>query len=441
MERINQQCAGLDIGSNKVFMSPDGQEVYHYETFTADFRELVNQLQELCITTVAMEATGVYWVILYEMIQAVGIDVYLVDGQQTKQVPGRKTDVKDAQWIQQLHSYGLLNRCHVTVGQIQTLKVYQRLREGHIEQASMHVNHMQKALIQMNIRLPEVLSQVHGKSGLSIIKAILAGERDKQTLLKLCETSIIKRKGPQVLKALEGFYKEEQLFALQQAYDGYEFYQKQIEQCDQQLDGILTEISKSKEEVEVPKNRKPIRHHKPQVQDLAKKLLKISEGKDPTILPGITDYSQLKLLGELGTDLSKWPSKKRFTSWLGLAPGQNNSGKRRKNKSKRGTFRAGQIFRQSATSLLESKSIALGAFGRRLKGRKCSPIAIKATARKLAEMYWCLMVKGSHYVEKGVQNYEEQLTNQRMKYVHKLAKELNMTVSYNTSNALKKSQL
>jgi hypothetical protein len=300
---------------------------------------------------------------------------------------------------------------------------------------------MQKALIQMNIRLPEVLSQVHGKSGLSIIKAILAGERDKQSLLKLCATSIIKRKGPQVLKALEGFYKEEQLFALQQSYDGYEFYQHQIKQCDLKLDAILTEISKSKEDVEVPKKRKAIRHHKPQVQDLAKKLLKISEGKDPTILPGITDYSQLKLLGELGTDLSKWPSEKQFTNWLGLAPGQNNSGKRNRNKSKRGNFKAGQIFRQSARSLIESKTIALGAFGRRIKARKGPQIAIKATARKLAEMYWRLMVKGSQYVEKGVQHYEDQLMNQRMNYVHRLAKQLNMTVSHNTSTALDKNVL
>ena len=243
------------------------------------------------------------------------------------------------------------------------------------------------------------------------------------------------------MKALDGFYKEEQLFALQQAYDGYGFYQHQIKQCDSKLDAILTEISKNKEDVEIPKKRKPIRHHKPQVPDLAEKLLKISEGKDPTILPGITDYSQLKLLSELGGDLGKWPTEKHFTSWLGLAPGQNNSGKRRKNKSKRGKFKAGQIFRQSATSLIQSKAIALGAFGRRLKARKGPQIAIKATARKLAEMYWRLMVKGSDYVEKGVQHYEEQLVYQKVKQVQRLAKQLNMTVSYNTTNKLNMNSL
>ncbi|NND09252.1 MAG: IS110 family transposase [Saprospiraceae bacterium] len=430
MEKINRQCAGIDVGSAKVFMSPDGKEVISYETFTTDFRELVKRLKSLGITSVAMEATGVYWVILYEMIQAAGIEVYLIDARQTKQVPGRKTDVKDAQWIQQLHSYGLLNRCHVTVGQIQTLKVYQRMREDHIGRAATHVNHMQKALTQMNIRLSEVLSQVHGKSGLSIIRAILAGERDKQKLLDLCATSIKKRKSDEVLKALEGFYNEEQLFALQQSYDGYEFYQKQIEQCDQKLDEILTEISANKDDVDVAKKRKAIRHHKPKVKELAKMLVKISQGKDPTILPGITDYTHLRLLGELGMDLSIWPSEKKFTSWLGLAPGQNNSGKKNRNKSKAGKFRAGQIFRQSARSIIQSKTIALGAFGRRIKARKGPGIAVKATARKLAEMYWRVMVKGSDYVEKGIEQYQEQYMYQRMKYVHKLAKQLNMSVSH-----------
>ena len=199
MEKIREKAAGIDIGAQKVFVSVESQEVKSFYTFTEDFEKLCEYLLKYGIETVAMEATGVYWNILYEMLEETGIDVWLVDGRQTKQVPGRKTDVKDCQWIQQLHSYGLLKRCFVAEADIKELRVYQRLREDHIRSASMHINHMQKALTEMNIRLKEVLSQVHGASGLAIIKAILNGERDKDTLLKLCHQSILKTKKEEIL--------------------------------------------------------------------------------------------------------------------------------------------------------------------------------------------------------------------------------------------------
>ncbi|MDO9579218.1 MAG: transposase, partial [Bacteroidales bacterium] len=175
MKKIRENAAGIDIGAKKVFVSVEGQEVKNFFTFTEDFEQLRDYLLKHKIGTVAMEATGVYWNILYEILEEAGIDVWLVDGRQTKQVPGRKTDVKDCQWIQQLHSYGLLNRCFVVESDIKELRSYQRLREDHIRSASMHVNHMQKALTEMNIRIKEVLSQIHGTSGLAIIEAILKG--------------------------------------------------------------------------------------------------------------------------------------------------------------------------------------------------------------------------------------------------------------------------
>src|SRR5665647_2213021 len=235
MERIREKTAGIDIGARKVFVSIEAQEVRCFFTFTEDFEKLRDYLVENSIETVAMEATGVYWSILYDMLEEAGIDVWLVDGSQTKQVPGRKTDVKDCQWIQQLHSHGLLSRCFVAESDIKELRIYQRLREDHIRSASMHINHMQKALTEMNIRLKEVLSQVHGASGLAIIKAILNGERDKDTLLKLCHQSIIKTKKEEMLKALNGRYTKSGLFALRQTFDSYSFYQQQIKQCDQML--------------------------------------------------------------------------------------------------------------------------------------------------------------------------------------------------------------
>jgi transposase len=431
MEKIREKAAGIDIGSKKVFISIEGQEVRSFYTFTEDFEKLRDYLFENDIKTVAMEATGVYWSILYEMIEEAGIDVWLVDGRQTKQVPGRKTDVKDCQWIQQLHSYGLLNRCFVAESDIKELRAYQRLREDHIRSASMHINHMQKALTEMNIRLTEVLDQIHGVSGLTIIEAILKGERDKEKLLKLCHTKIIKNKKDEVIKALNGRYTKSGLFALRQAFESYCFYQNQIEQCDQMLSEALQKNSKSKPDQKSDARRKPIRHNKPDIDNLGSMMLKIFDGRDATTLSGITDYSWLQLLSETGSDLTRWPTEKHYTSWLGLAPGQHNSGKMKKNRRKSGKPKAGQIFRQIAQSLLTSKRIALGAFGRRLRSRKGSQIAIKSIARKLAVLYWRIMVKGMAFVEEGIKKYDVQLLEQKQRSLNRLAKELKAHVVYN----------
>jgi len=429
MKKIRRHACGIDIGSKKVFVSAEGREVRSFGTFTCDFLELKNYLLDQEVETVAMEATGVYWVILYDILKEAGLDVWLVDGRQTRQVPGRKTDVKDCQWIQQLHSYGLLNRCYVATGKIKELRSYMRLREDHLRSASMHVNHLQKSLIEMNIRLPEVLSQVHGKSGMAIIEAILSGCRDPHELLSLCHTSIKKNKSELVLKALEGHYTESGLFSLRQAHEAYHFYKCQIAACDKQIELLLKEISKDKP---APPGgsagrRKAIRHNRPNIDHLGEQMLKIFEGRDATRLSGITDYNWLQLFSEIGSDLSRWPTEKHFTSWLGLAPGQKNSGKRNRN-VKRGKPNAGQIFRTTAQSLLNSKNLALGAFARRMRGRKGPALAIKATARKLAVQYWRLMVKGVDYVEQGIEYYEKIRTMQKHKHLQRLAIELHMDI-------------
>lgn len=425
MEKIHGNAAGIDIGSMKVFAGTEDGAVQSFGTFTSDFKILAKYLKEKEVNTVAMEATGVYWVILYDILSEEGFDVWLVDGRQTKQVPGRKTDVKDCSWIQQLHSYGLLSRCFVAEGSLKELRSYQRLREDHIRSSAMHINHMQKALIEMNIRLPEVLSQIQGKTGIALIEAILSGERDKATLLSLCYSSVRKKKKEELIKALEGYYTEAGLFALRQAYHAYHFYRKQIQECDVKIQEVLQTINKEKEIGEPELPRKPIRHHKPNVENLGGHLLKIFGDKDASLLAGVTDYTWLQIYSETGDDLSRWPSEKHFTSWLCLSPGQNNSGKK-KRRARKGRPQAGQIFRKIAQSLLQSKHIALGAFGRRIRNKKGSPIAIKAIARKLAVLYWRLMVKGSIYVERGIVHYEEQLKNQKKKLLNKLALELNI---------------
>jgi transposase len=431
MEKIREKAAGIDIGAKKVFVSIEGQEVKNFFTFTEDFEQLRDYLLKNKIKTVAMEATGVYWNILYEILDEAGVDVWLVDGRQTKQVPGRKTDVKDCQWIQQLHSYGLLNRCFVVEADIKELRSYQRLREDHIRSAAMHVNHMQKALTEMNIRLKEVLSQIHGTSGLAIIEAILKGERNKEKLLRMCHSSIIKNKKDEILKSLNGKYTQAGLFALQQAFDSYNFYQTQIQKCDQMLDKVIKRMGNGTTDQKLQGPRKPIRHNKPDIENLGMSLMKIFGGKDATVLSGITDYTWMQLLSETGTELSRWPSEKHFTSWLGLSPGQHSSGKTKRNKKKAGHPKAGQIFRQIAQSLLNSKNIAIGAFGRKLRARKGPSIAIKSMARKLAVLYWRVMVKGLEYVENGIEKYERQLLAQRHKTLMRLATELNVQVSYN----------
>jgi transposase len=428
MEKIRTNVGGTDIGAKKVFTSIEGQPVVSHFTFTEDFYRLRDYLLGHEVESIAMEATGVYWVILYEILEEAGIDVWLVDGRQTKQVPGRKTDVKDCQWIQELHSYGLLNRCLVVGADIKELRSYLRLREGHINSSAMHINHMQKALTLMNIRLKEVLSQIHGASGLAIIEAILNGERDRQVLVGLCHRSVLKTKKELVLKALEGRYTEAGLFELKQAYQGYKFYLQQIAECDKRVDIVMNRIGKSGGGQELNKKRKAVRHHKPDVEKLGPNLLNIFDGKDATLISGITDYTWMQLLAETGPDLTRWPSEKHFTSWLGVSPGQHSSGKMRRNARKKGRPKAGQIFRIIAQGLINSKDVAIGSFGRRLRARKGPKIAIKAMARKLAVLYWRVMVNGLDYAEKGIQHYEEQIILNKIKTVNRLAKELNLKI-------------
>jgi len=426
MKPFRENAAGIDIGAKQVFVSVEGEEVKTFNTFTEDFQSLSSYLKVHQIKTVAMEATGVYWFILYEILEADGFDVWLVDGRETMQVPGRKTDVKDCQWIQQLHRSGMLKRCFVAPEHIKELRTIQRLREDHIRSSASYINQMQKYLTTMNIRLKEVFSQIHGVSGMRIIDAILKGEREANVLLSLCEESIVRKKKEQVLKALNGRYTNAGLFSLRQAYDSYMFYQKQIAACDKELERIIQKMGNEQKDAKLQEKRKPIRHNKPKVKNLGANLIEIFQGRDATKISGITDYSWLRLLSEIGSDLTPWPSEKHFTSWLGLSPGQHDSGKKKRNKRKKGRPKAGQIFRVIAQSLIESKNIALGAFGRRIRAKKGPAIAIKATARKIAQLYWRVMVKGVEYAEFGVKHYEQQLLLRKQKSLERLALELNI---------------
>jgi len=428
LSKICPNSAGIDIGSEKVFVAIEDQPVRNFRTFTASYRELGLYLKENKITHVAMEATGIYWITLYDILEEMEFDVTLVNPADSKNLPGRKTDVQDCQWIQQLFSYGLLKKSFVPQDVVRKLRVYTRMREDKLQMASSHVQHMQKALIQMNIRLPEVLSQTHGASGIAMIQQILAGERDAAKLLNYCTSNLKKRKGTDILLALEGNYKEEYLFELQQAYDGYMFYLDQVRKCDTEAEKILQEYSgKAAKNYKDDNPIKPIRHNKPNINHLHELLLGI-QGANPTVLPGMTDYSFMRLTAELGNNIDQWPSVKNFVSWLGLAPGKNQSGKINKRSKKRAVTRAGQIFKQAAQSILLSKQPGLGAFARKIKARRGPAIAIKATARKLAELYYKIFSQGLQYVEQGVKMYEEKIKQQQIKFVIRKANELNLRI-------------
>lgn len=429
-EKVNPQSAGIDIGSEKIFVSTTGEDCLTYETFTRDYLQCINDLKEKGIKRVAMEATGVYWIGLYDLMEKAGIEVCLVNPKETRQVKGRKTDVKDCQWIQKMFSAGLLRQSYIPAGPLKELRMLVRERQDLIEMGSTYINKMQKYLELMNIKLTNVLSQTRGKSSLRIIEAIISGERNPEKLLKLCDKRIINSKSEKVLKALEANYNPTFIFMLQQNLMLWKIHEEQILNIDKKIEEVLCQLENGKEEIDDIGPEKPIRHHRPHIDDLHKKLTKIY-GVDLNPIPGINDYTLLRLLGEIGTDMSRFPNKKNFVSWCQLSPGWNQSGKISKKPKIKSGSKAGQIFREVAQGLINSKYIAIGAFMRRLRSKKGPSIAIKAGARKIAEALYNLLTHGAGYIEQGVKNYEEQLKLREFKSLKIIAKKFNINITEN----------
>jgi transposase len=420
-EQQNAQAAAIDIGAQKIFVSWDGINAHGYSTFTVDYQHCIADLKKQKIKCVCMEATGVYWISLYEMLEDAGIAVCLVNPKEVKQVKGRKTDVKDCCWMQKVFSAGLVRQSYIPSGKLKELRMLMREREDIIGMGTTYVNKMQKALELMNIKLTEVISQIHGASGIKMIEAIINGERDSEKLLALCHQKLKENKAEQLLKALEGNYNETWLFLLEQNFKMYQLHQQHLSTLDKKIEEVLDELQKGRQTVKSSYRIKPIRHHKPAIQDLHQKLLNIY-GVEANCLPGITDYSLLRLLGEVGVDMKRFPTAKHFVSWCQLAPSHNQSGTLNRRLRLRNGSKAGQIFREIAQGLINSKQLAIGAFIRRIRGRKDSRIAIKAGARKLAINFYNLLTKGKAYVETGVAMYAYHLQEQERAYLDKLAK-------------------
>jgi transposase len=429
LQQIHHDVAGVDVGACKFFVGTEKSEVENFDTFTSGCHQLTEYLQGQNIKRVAMEATGIYWVTLYDMLSAAGIEVYVVNGRHVKHVPGRKTDVQDCMWIKELHSYGLLRNSFIAPGEVRQLRSYVRIRETHIESKVRAVQRIDKALVMMNIRLSSVLSDMQGASAMRIIEGILGGQKDPAILVELCAAQVYKKKKEEVIKSLEGFYKEEQLFALQQAYDEYVFYTKKMSECDQKINAVLQKLTKDKEQPTTEPLGKRIYHNGPKISDLDKMMMQLYDGKDLTILPGVTSYSLLKLYAQTGNDWSAWASEKHYTAWLGLAPSKYQSGKTRKYKKIKVNTTAGQILKECVQPLLKSKKNALGAFGRRISARRGPSVAIKAMARKLACWIYRIMTKGLQFVENGIKQYQERQQTKTLKWLEKQAAKLNLKLT------------
>jgi transposase len=409
------------------FVNPDAKlpaGVRKFGTNTADLEALAAWLKTCGVTTVAMESTGVYWIPLYELLASRGLDVILVDPRQTKHAPGRpKSDVLDCQWIRRLHSYGLLTASFRPADDIVVWRGYQRQREMLIRYAAQHVQHMQKALEEMNVKLTEVVSDIVGQTGMKIIKDIVRGVRDPLRLARhrheRCQAT-----EAEIASALHGNWREEHLFALEQAVQMYEFYQRQLRACEKRIEACLRGFADKSGGATLPpkKGQQKPRRNEPKFG--ARALLFRLAGVDLTAIEGISETTALVILSEIGTDLSRFPTEKNFVSWLGLCPQHRGSaGKIFSRRVRRGANRAARALRMAAQGCHHAKN-ALGAFYRRIQARCGGAKAVVATARKIAERVYRLLKYGQEYVRQGEQAYEEAYRQRTVKALARKAESL-----------------
>ncbi len=430
LKQINPNAAGIDIGADSHWVSvsstKEEQNVREFKCYTPDLYALADWLAQCEIETVVMESTGVYWIPVFQILETRGLEVLLVNSHHVKTVPGRKSDVLDCQWLQQLHSYGLLAASFRPQDEICILRSYIRHRDNLIRSAGTHVQRMQKALTQMNLQLHRVISDITGKTGLKIIQAILAGERNPEQLASL-KDGRIRRTTEEIAAALMGDYRPEHLFVLRQELQLYETYQQQIVQCDEEIEAYLTNLNSQIEGEEITSGKKPPTKKKccgnEPAFDFRSHLHPIS-GVDFTRIDGLGVLTVQTILSEVGLDSSRFRTVKHFTSWLGLCPGSRVSGGKVKSSQTRHVVnRAANAFRLAANALSRSHS-ANGAFFRRLRARLGSPKAITATAHKLARIFYCLWKGGGEYQDPGVDVYEQQYQQRILKNLQRKAQQL-----------------
>ena len=411
-------AAGIDIGSAAHFVAVpperDDEPVREFASFTADLHRLADWLDACGVDTVAMESTGVYWIPLYELLESRGFTVLLVNARHVKNVSGRKSDVLDCQWLQQLMSFGLLRGAFRPADQVCELRSLSRQRTMLLRSQGRFVQHMQKALTQMNIQLANVISDVAGETGQRILRAIVAGERDGRALAQL-RNARIRASEDEIAKSLQGNWRAEHLFALKQALDAFDFCGTQLAECDAQIQAQLQALHVREDAPAQGKKRGRARNA-PKF-DLRTQLFQMC-GVDLTRIDGIDVTTALVVVSEVGADMGKFPSDKHFASWLGLCPGTKiTGGKVMSGRTKRCANRAAQALRLAAAALRSSQS-ALGAYYRRMCARMDKPKAVTAAAHKLARLIYAMLTHGQEYTDRGQDYFEERY---RQRVLHNLA--------------------
>jgi transposase len=441
LEVVNRHAAGIDIGNESHYVAVpagrDEQPVREFGSWTADLERMADWLKACGIETVVMQSTGVYWMAVYEVLQRRAFKVNLVDARGTKNLPGRKSDVQECQWLLKLHTYGLLRACFLPPEPIRQVRTVWRLRDEHVKQAGRAVQHMQKALIEMNVQLHNVISDLSGVTGQAIVRAILAGERNPVQLAALRD-SRIQATELELIHSLRGDWKEDVLFELQQAVDAYDFHQQQLARCDVQLQKYLAALpareplpqpataqdipassgKKRRRKTGTPKGNQP-------AFDLKSELRRIL-GVDATTIDGLDVITIQTVVAEVGSDLNAWKDEAHWGSWLNLSPKRDVSGGRViRHVREHRTNRVGNAFRMAAESLIRSESY-LGARFRYLRAKLGGPKAVKAMARVLACLYYRLVTKGQVWVDRGTAEFERRRQDREFTKLHRKAAEFGM---------------
>jgi transposase len=448
LEVVHRNVAGIDVGNESHFVAVppgrDPQPVREFGCWTADLLRMAEWLKSCGIETVVMQSTGVYWIAVYDVLEKAGFKVWLSNARETKNLPGRKSDVQESQWLMKLHTYGLLRNSFRPPEQIRAVRTIWRLRDRNVRDAAREIQHMQKAMTTMNVQLANVMSDVAGVSGQAIIRAILGGERDPHVLAKLRDYRV-KASQEEVARSLEGNWQADLLFELQQAVDRYDFCQQQIAKCDQQLEKYLAALPSRKGAVQAPvakaeagdapharpaakksKNRKKKRGkprgNEPRL-DLEAELRRIC-GVDLTTLDGVYVMTVLTFVSELGTDMSPWRTEDHFVSWLKLAPSrQISGGKVIKQERNRTRNRVANAMRMAASGLKDSDSY-LGARFRQLRARLGPGKATKAMAAQLARLFYRMLTNGQEWVDRGTQEHEKRRVEREKQFLLRKAASL-----------------
>ena len=438
LEIVHRNVAGVDVGNESHFVAVppgrDPQPVQEYGSWTADLERMAGWLKSCGIETVVMQSTGVYWVPLYDLLEARGFKICLANARHTKNLPGRKSDVQESQWLMKLHTYGLLRGSFHPPDEIRALRSLWRLRDRHVKEAARTVQHMQKALITMNVQLSNAISDITGVTGQAIVRATVKGERDPWKLAKFRDWRV-KASEEEIARSLEGNWRDDMLFELGQALDAYDFIQKQIAQCDQRLKTLLEALpvrsapigeteadtdAGGAGEVKPPKKPRQQKQKNTPAFDLQKELTRIC-GVDLTRIDGIDVMTVQTFVAEVGVDISRWPTENHFASWLTLTPNRDISGgKVVKQEPRKSKNRVAAMLRTAATSLLRSDSY-LGAKYRSLRTRLGAPKAIKAMARHLACLIYRMLKYGQAYVDQGTQSFQQKRAHRELSSLQRKA--------------------